>query len=129
MHENAQQAAEAAGAQGKFWEMHDLLFGHQDALSVEDLTGYARELGLDAELFAEKLRKRTYAPRVAHDVDSADQSGVTGTPSFFANGRRHHGAFDLNSLTALIHSALTQSRSATATTPPGGEGGESVTGP
>jgi Na+/H+ antiporter NhaA len=113
VHENAQraaEAAEAAAAQGKFWEMHDLLFSHQDALSTDDLIEHARELGLDVDLFTAKLRKRKYAPRVARDVDSADQSGVTGTPTFFANGRRHHGAFDLNSLTALVRSALAQTK-------------------
>jgi Na+/H+ antiporter NhaA len=113
VHENAQraaEAAEAAAAEGKFWEMHDLLFRHQDALSTDDLIGYARELGLDVERFAEKLRKRKYATRVARDVDSADQSGVTGTPTFFANGRRHHGAFDLDSLTILVRSALAQAK-------------------
>jgi len=113
VHENAQgaaEAAEAAGAHGRFWEMHDLLFSHQDALSTEDLIGYARELGLDVELFAEKLRRRKYAPRVARDVESAEQSDVTGTPTFFANGRRHPGAFDLNSLTVLVRSALAQAK-------------------
>jgi Na+/H+ antiporter NhaA len=123
VHEHAQlaaEAAEAAGAHGKFWEMHDLLFGRQDALSVEDLIGYAGELGLDTDVFAEKLRKRKYAPRIARDVESADQSGVTGTPTFFANGRRHHGAFDLNSLTELVRSALTQSKGSAPTSTTGG---------
>ena len=109
VHVNAQLAAEAAevaGAYGKFWEMHDLLFRHHDALSVADLVGYADQLGLDVERFTEKLGRRKYAPRVARDVDGADASGVTGTPTFFANGRRHHGAFDLDSLTALVRSAL-----------------------
>ena len=104
------EAAEAAGAHVKCWGMHDLLFSHQDALSTEDLFGYAREVGLDVELFAEKLRRRKYAPRVARDVESAEQSDVTGTPTFFANGRRHPGAFDLSSLTALVRSALAQTK-------------------
>jgi Na+/H+ antiporter NhaA len=109
VHVNAQlaaEAAEAAGAYGRFWEMHDLLFRHQDALTTEDLVGYAGELGLDVERFTEKLGKRKFAPRVAQDVDGADASGVTGTPTFFANGRRHHGTFDLDSLTALVRAAL-----------------------
>ncbi len=104
----AAEAAEAAATQGKFWEMHDLLFQHQDALTAKDLARYAAELGLDVERFTEKLNKRRYAPRVTRDVDSADESGVTGTPTFFANGRRHHGSFDLDSLTALVRSALVQ---------------------
>ncbi|MPZ26701.1 MAG: Na+/H+ antiporter NhaA [Micromonosporaceae bacterium] len=108
VHEHAQvaaEAAEAAGGQGRFWEMHDLLYAHQDALSTEDLIGYAGQLGLDVEVFTEKLRKRRYASRVARDVESADQSGVSGTPTFFANGRRHHGTYDLGSLTALVRAA------------------------
>jgi protein-disulfide isomerase len=88
--------------------MHDLLFQHQDALVEPDLIRYAEQLGLDVELFELKLRKRKFAPRVARDVESADLSGVTGTPTFFANGRRHHGAFNLAELTALVRSALAQ---------------------
>lgn len=113
VHEHAEaaaEAAEAAGGQGQFWQMHDLLFEHQDALRANDLIGYAEQLGLDVEVFAAKLRKRRYAPRVERDVESADQSGVSGTPTFFVNGRRHHGAFDLDSLAALVRAALAQSK-------------------
>ena len=115
VHENAERAAEAseaAGAWGKFWEMHDLLFQHQDALGTEDLRKYAGDLGLDVEVFAEKLRRRKFGPRVMRDIDSADQSGVTGTPTFFVNGRRHQGAYDLDTLSALVRSALAQRRTA-----------------
>jgi len=108
VHSHAQlssEAAEAAAAQGKFWEMYDLLLAHQDALSVKDLLGYARELGLDVDRFREALRKQKYADRVARDVESADASGVSGTPSFFINGRRHYGAYDLNSLSAEVRAA------------------------
>ena len=115
VHENAQRAAEAseaAGAWGKFWEMHDLLFQHQDALGTEDLKKYAGDLGLDVEVFAEKLRRRKFGPRVMRDIDSADQSGVTGTPTFFVNGRRHQGVYDLDTLSALVRSALAQRRTA-----------------
>jgi protein-disulfide isomerase len=115
VHEHAQraaEAAEAAAAQGRFWGLHDLLFRHQDALGTEDLIGYARELDLDVAEFTEQLRRGRSAPRVAQDVESADQSGVTGTPTFFANGRRHHGAFDLDSLTTLVRSALAQTGAA-----------------
>ena len=115
VHENAQRAAEAseaAGAWDKFWEMHDLLFQHQDALGTEDLKKYAGDLGLDVEVFAEKLRRRKFGPRVMRDIDSADQSGVTGTPTFFVNGRRHQGAYDLDTLSALVRSALAQRRTA-----------------
>ncbi|HEX6336404.1 MAG TPA: Na+/H+ antiporter NhaA [Jiangellaceae bacterium] len=113
VHEHARQAAEAAeaaGAQGRFWEMYDLLFTHQNALTVDDLVGYARSLGLDIDRFRAELGKRKHALRVERDIDSADQSGVTGTPTFFANGLRHHGAFDLASLKALVRAALAQAK-------------------
>ena len=101
----AAEAAEAAGAQGRFWEMHDLLLAHQDALTVTDLREYARQLGLDQDRFIEDLDSRRFALRVARDVESADASGVAGTPTFFINGRRHYGAYDLDSLTAAFRNA------------------------
>ncbi|HET6815992.1 MAG TPA: Na+/H+ antiporter NhaA [Mycobacteriales bacterium] len=101
----AAEATEAAHAQGAFWEMHDLLFEHQDALRFGDLVRYAEELGLDTDRFAEDLRQRAYAARVANDVDGADLSGVSGTPTFFVNGRRHQGAFDLETLSAAVKAA------------------------
>jgi Na+/H+ antiporter NhaA len=101
----AAEASEAAAAQDAFWEMHDLLFRHQDALRAVDLIGYAEELGLDTERFSEDLRKHTYAGRVAEDVDSADLSGVGGTPTFFVNGRRHQGAYDVATLSAAVRAA------------------------
>jgi protein-disulfide isomerase len=85
--------------------MHDLLFEHQDALRFPDLVRYAEELGLDSERFADDLRQRAHAGRVASDVDGADLSGVSGTPTFFVNGRRHHGAFDLETLSAAVKAA------------------------
>ncbi len=113
VHENAQlgaEAAEAAGAQGRFWEMHHLLFSHQDALGPQDLYRYAEELGLDVERFSEELRTRQHAPRVARDVDGADRSGVAGTPTFFINGRRYYGAYDIEALTALVRATVPQPR-------------------
>src|SRR4051794_2856153 len=101
----AAEATEAAHEQGAFWPMHDLLFEHQDALRFADLVHYADELGLDSERFTDDLRHRTFAARVAADVDSADLSGVSGTPTFFVNGRRHHGAFDLETLSAAVKAA------------------------
>jgi Na+/H+ antiporter NhaA len=101
----AAEATEAAGAQGAFWEMHDLLLAHQDALSFVDLVGHARELGLDVERFSDDLTRRTHAARVASDVHGADLSGVGGTPTFFVNGRRHHGAFDLQTLSGAVKAA------------------------
>jgi protein-disulfide isomerase len=101
----AAEAAEAAAAQGAFWEMHDLLFEHQDALRPGDLVGYAERLGLDVERFTRDLREHARTARVAEDVDSADLSGVSGTPTFFINGRRHHGAYDIAALSAAMRVA------------------------
>jgi Na+/H+ antiporter NhaA len=104
----AAEATEAADAQGAFWEMHDLLFEHQDALRPQDLHAYAAELGLDVDRFVNDLRKHLRAARVAEDVDSADLSGVSGTPTFFVNGRRHYGAYDIETLTAAVRAAKGQ---------------------
>ena len=101
----AAEASEAAADQGAFWEMHDLLLGHQDALAPQELVGYAEQLGLDVERFTEALRGQDGAARVAEDVDSADLSGVSGTPTFFVNGRRHHGAYDIATLTTAVREA------------------------
>jgi protein-disulfide isomerase len=101
----AAEAAEAAAEQGAFWEMHDLLFAHQDALRPRELEGYAQALGLDTDRFADALRTHQNAARVADDVDSADLSGVSGTPTFFVNGRRHHGAYDVAGLSAAVRAA------------------------
>jgi protein-disulfide isomerase len=108
VHPNAQLAAEAAEAgaeQGAFWEMHDLLLDHQDALRPRDLLAYAERLGLDRERFHDELRRHHGAPRVEQDVDSADMSGVTGTPTFFINERRHDGAYDVASLSSAVRAA------------------------
>jgi Na+/H+ antiporter NhaA len=101
----AAEAAEAADRQGAFWEVHDLLFDHQDRLRPSDLVGYAEQLGLDVERFTEDLRNHEGAARVAEDVDSADLSGVSGTPTFFVNGRRHYGAYDIDTLTTAVRLA------------------------
>ncbi|HET9138595.1 Na+/H+ antiporter NhaA [Actinophytocola sp.] len=101
----AAEASEAAGAQGRFWQMYELLFAHQDELRPPHLLGYAERLGLDVERFLADLREHTGAGRVAEDVDSADLSGVSGTPTFFVNGRRHHGAFDIEALSAAVRAA------------------------
>ncbi|MFG2324987.1 Na+/H+ antiporter NhaA [Streptomyces sp. NPDC048568] len=108
VHPNAQAAAEASEAaarQGRFWDMHDLLMDRQDELGERDLLRHARELGLDMEVFREDLARRRGARRVAEDVDSADLSGVSGTPTFFVNGRRHRGAFDIDALKRAVEQA------------------------
>ena len=101
----AAEASEAAAHQDRFWEMYDALLSHQDALGIRDLIGYAEELGLDADSFREHLRKRKGAGRIAEDVESADQSEVSGTPTFFINGRRHYGAYDVDTLSAAVKAA------------------------
>jgi Na+/H+ antiporter NhaA len=101
----AARAAEAAGEQGAFWAMHDRLLDHQDALRPSDLERHATELGLDVELFRTAVHDERAAERIAEDVDSADRSGVSGTPTFFVNGRRHHGAYDIDSLTKDVRIA------------------------
>jgi Na+/H+ antiporter NhaA len=101
----AAQASEAAAEQGAFWPMHDVLLEHQGALTRRDLIGYATELGLDADRFTESLERHTGAARVAEDVDGADLSNVSGTPTFFVNGRRHYGAYDLATLTQAVRAA------------------------
>jgi Na+/H+ antiporter NhaA len=106
----AAEAAEAAAAQGAFWPMHDKLIDHQGELTGSDLRRYAEQIGLDVERFWEDLRRREHAPRVAEDVASADASGVAGTPSFFINGRRHHGAYDVTTLTQAVQSARNRAR-------------------
>jgi protein-disulfide isomerase len=108
VHPNAQMAAEvteAAAEQGGFWAMHDTLLTHQDELSAGDLREDARALGLDVERLWEAVRRRRHAARVEEDVASADASGVAGTPTFFVNGRRHHGAYDQESLAAAVRAA------------------------
>jgi Na+/H+ antiporter NhaA len=108
VHPHAQMAAEAteaAAAQGGFWPMHDSLLNHQEALDPAALEHYSRELGLDTERFDTELRERRFAQRVEEDVASADTSGVAGTPTFFINGRRHHGAYDIATLTGEVEKA------------------------
>ncbi|MET9479697.1 Na+/H+ antiporter NhaA [Streptomyces sp. NPDC006638] len=101
----ASEASEAAAEQGAFWEMHDVLLAHQEALRPQDLHRYAEELGLDVERFRKHLRKHQGAARVGEDVDSADLSGVSGTPTFFINGRRHRGAYDIGHLSTAVRAA------------------------
>jgi protein-disulfide isomerase len=89
----AAQTAEAAAAQGKFWEMHDMIFENQDALEVENLLGFAKSLGLDVDKLARDLEAGTYAKRVRDDFRSGVRSGVNGTPTFFVNGIRYDGSW------------------------------------
>ncbi len=98
----ASEAMEAAGAQGRFWEMHDRLFAEPDRLEVDDLVGHAQALGLDAERFLEALHDEVHEATIDADVDSAERSGVTGTPTFFVNGERVRGPHDAEALAEAL---------------------------
>lgn len=106
--ELAAEAAEAAAAQGRFWPMHDLMLAHLDRLDLVDLVGYASRLGLDVGRFRDDLLRHAYAAHVAQDIDSADRSGVAGTPTFFINGHRHDGPPDLAALNRDIEEVRAQ---------------------
>ncbi|MFS8199792.1 Na+/H+ antiporter NhaA [Streptomyces sp. CWNU-52B] len=101
----AAEAAEAAAHQDSYWEMHEQLMRHQGELRPKDLLRHAEEIGLDTDRFRADLRSGAGAARVAADVESADLSGVSGTPTFFVNGRRHHGAYDITALSTAVRAA------------------------
>ena len=112
-HPHAQQAAEAAeaaGRQGKFWEMHDLLYENQQHLRDEDVRGYADRLGLDVELIAKELDEHLHATRVHDDFLSGVRSGVNGTPTFYINGVKHDGAYEMETLLAALERAAVPER-------------------
>src|SRR6267143_172624 len=102
--EHAAESAEAAGVQGNFWGMHDLLFENQGALEDQDLVEYAAELGLDGTRLIEEVTSSVYARRIREDFKYGVRGGVNGTPTFFINGERYDGVFSLkhllNALTA-----------------------------
>ena len=103
-------AAEAAGAQGAFWPMHDMLYEHQHALDFDSLVRYAAILNLDVDRFARDLASGVWAPRVREHFMSGVRSGVNGTPTFFINGRRYDDAWDLETLAAAIQRAARAAR-------------------
>jgi protein-disulfide isomerase len=114
IHKHAQmaaEAAEAAAAQGGFWEMHDLLFEHQDALELKHLLRYAGQLGLDVDRFHRELKQGSYAERVRQDFIAGVQNGVDGTPGLFLNGVRQPHVFDQPALIALLKSVPSASQS------------------
>jgi protein-disulfide isomerase len=105
--ELAAEAAEAADAQRKFWEMHDLLYESQQHLEAADLHRYAEQLGLDVGRFDNELARHVHAERVREDFMSGVRSGVNGTPTFYVNGVRHDGDYELESLLATLdHSGV-----------------------
>jgi protein-disulfide isomerase len=103
--EQASEAAEAGAAQGRFWEMHDLLFENQKRLHDKDLRGYAEQLGLDVERFESELAEHIHAPRVREDFMGGVRSGVNGTPTFYVNGARHDDSYELETLLAALERA------------------------
>ncbi len=103
--EQAAEAAEAAGAQDRFWKMHDLLYENQKRLRGEDLHGYAEKLELDVEAFSKELAEHVHAARVREDFMSGVRSGVNGTPTFYVNGVRHDDSYDLETLLAALERA------------------------
>jgi protein-disulfide isomerase len=103
--ERAAEAAEAAAAEGAFWQMHNRMYESGGALSREDLISYASELALDSERVGAELDSEVHRPRVQRDVDSGIASGVTGTPGFFVGGRLYGGSFDAQSLAAALETS------------------------
>ncbi len=103
--ERAAEAAEAAAAQGAFWQMHDRMYESGGTLSREDLIAYADELGLDTDRVGSELDSEVHRPRVQRDLDSGLASGVTGTPSFFVGGRLYGGSFDAQSLRVALETS------------------------
>lgn len=107
-HEHAQyaaEAAEAAGAQGMFWEMHDYLFEHQDQLDDESLVQYAEVIGLDVDQFVRDLSEHTFAGRVDGDVRSGVRGGIDSTPAFFINEIRYSGPIEVDAMLGAIEAA------------------------
>jgi protein-disulfide isomerase len=100
--EHAAEAAEAAGAQGRFWEMHDVLFENQNALDDDDLSAYAAELDLDAKRLVLEVRNSAHAARIREDYRSGERNGVSGTPTFFINGTLYDGEPDVSDLIAAL---------------------------
>jgi protein-disulfide isomerase len=106
--EHAAEAAETAAAQGKFWEMHDWIFEHQDSLEDGDLLQAAESLGLDSKLFLKEMESEAHLARVKEDFMSGMRNGVNGTPTFFINSVRHNGAHSYEVLFAALNDAVAQ---------------------
>ena len=103
----AAEAAEAAGGQGKFWEMHDALYENQADLSPDAIVGYAQQIGLDMDRFVREVNDQTYAKRIKHDFQTGVMSGVNGTPCLFINGERYDGPRDSDTLVEILTAAET----------------------
>lgn len=109
IHPHAQYAAEAteaAAAQDKFWQMHDHLFEHQKALDDHLLLEYAQKVGLNIDKFKKEMSEHVYAPLINKSLNSGIDSGVEGTPTFFINGERYEGSWDLDTLSSFVKKSL-----------------------
>jgi len=104
--ELAAEAAESAASQGKFGEMHDMLYENQDRLEPDDLISYAREIGLNPQRFTKDLAERRYREKIRRDFMSGIESGVNGTPTFFFNGIRYNGSYDPKTLLSALQGTL-----------------------
>jgi protein-disulfide isomerase len=102
---HAALAAEAAAAQGKFWEMHDIIFHHQHTLEDADLTRFAGEVGLDMKHYARDMMQQYHLPHIEEDVEGGEHSGVQGTPTFFLNGILYRGSWEQEALLAALQAA------------------------
>lgn len=98
MAEPAAEAAEFAGANGKYWPMHDAIFEHQRSLSPELLTGLASRLQLDPEELASAVDEQRFIDKISEDVEGGEQNGVHGTPTFFINGQQYQGPWQFEDL-------------------------------
>jgi protein-disulfide isomerase len=107
--EHAAEAAEAAASQGRFWEMHDRLYEHQERLGDEDLHAHAGAIGLELELFDKEMAEHVHATRVHEDFMSGVRSGVNGTPTFYIDGRRHDDSYDPGVLLEALERAASGS--------------------
>jgi protein-disulfide isomerase len=101
----AAESAEAAGAQGQFWPMHDTLYERQDALGLTHLLGYAKKLHLDVSQFSKNLETHAFRARIDEDFRGGVRSGVNGTPTLFVNGARYDGPLDVENILAALQAA------------------------
>jgi protein-disulfide isomerase len=116
--EHAAEAAEAAGAQDRFWEMHDYLYEHQRALADGDLQAHADAVGLDVTQWVQEMEAGAHTARVREDFMSGVRSGVNGTPTFFINGTRHNGPYDLQTLLEVLEAAAADAQVITRSSAP-----------
>jgi formate-nitrite transporter family protein len=104
--EQAAEAAEAAAAQGKFWDMYELLLQDSSELDFDSLLGYADRLGLDVARFRSEIMGNVYAKKISHDIDEGIRNGVNQTPKFYVNGQRIDGKFPMEGLMDAVHDAV-----------------------